>query len=141
MATTIKRDPEFDARVERIARARLNAAVQLVRNRVVVLINRTQPTRTTASGRKIGLSPSLPGEPPKRLTGALVRSIVAGVAKDGQTLRGFVGTNRQGARRLEFGFSGADARGRVINQAPRPFLRRGLMESRDAVRRALIGEA
>lgn len=133
----VKRKDDFDRAVNQIIEARINAAVQVVRNRTVQLINRTQPTRLTAGGRLIGLDPSLPGEPPKRLTGALVRSIVAGVNRVGNQIVGFVGTNRRGARRLEFGFFGQDKLGRTINQPARPFLRTALIEMQPVIARIL----
>jgi len=133
----VSKNKKFDREIERILTERINGAAQIARNNVVKLINRTQPTDLTRGGRLIGLAPSLPGEPPKRLTGALVRSITAGVAKVGNKIRGYVGTNRVGARRLEYGFQGVDSAGRSINQAPRPYLRRGVMEARAAMLRIL----
>ena len=38
-------------------------------------IGRTQPTRVSGGGRLYGLSPSKPGEPPKRVSGTLYNSI------------------------------------------------------------------
>ena len=61
-------------------------------------------------------------------TGTLRRSIhvepVSGIIRDGQN-RAYVvvGTDLPYARRLEFGFVGADRLGRVYNQAPRPYFR------------------
>jgi len=44
-----------------------------------------------------------------------------------------VGTNVEYARRQEFGFSGADSRGRIFNQVPRPYLRPALDEKKQSV--------
>ena len=54
-----------------------------------------------------------------------------------------VGTDAPQARRLEFGFVGADKLGRVYNQAPRPHIRPALDENRGtavAEFRAAIGD-
>ena len=54
-----------------------------------------------------------------------------------------VGTDAPQARRLEYGFVGADKLGRVYNQAPRPHIRPALDENRGAAVdefRAAIGD-
>ncbi len=66
------------------------------------------------------------------ITGNLARSIAAkivGVAKVA------VGTDVVYGPRVEFGFTGADALGRIYNQAPRPYLRPALDENRDEILR------
>jgi len=45
-----------------------------------------------------------------------------------------VGTNLVYARRIEYGFIGADKLGRVFNQRPRPYLRPAFDTQQDAVR-------
>lgn len=121
-------------------RVRMNRAVQVVRNQVVHHLNRSQPTRTTASGRVIGLAPSKPGEPPKRVTSRLIQSITTAVRREGARIVGSVGSNLKYARRLELGFTGTDRGGRKVNQAPRPFLRRSLAEKRKEILRILTGK-
>lgn len=63
-------------------------------------------------------SPSPPGGPPGVLTGTLKRSIATRL----MPMNVQVGTNVIYARRLEFGFTGTDSRGRSYNQAARPYL-------------------
>lgn len=48
-----------------------------------------------------------------------------------------VGTNKPQARRLEYGFVGADSLGRHYNQAPRPHVRPAVDEVRDPYLRDL----
>lgn len=67
-------------------------------------------TKARASGR--------PG--PRVQTGDYRRSITRRVYRDGDSLIGEVGTNKPQARRLEYGFVGADSLGRVYNQPPYP---------------------
>jgi hypothetical protein len=50
------------------------------------------------------------------------RSWQSTVTSNGSSIEGTVGTNRPQARRLEYGFVGADRLGRVYNQRPRPHL-------------------
>jgi len=66
--------------------------------------------RVNASGR--------PG--PRRVTGDYLRTM--SIEYDGATAA-TIGTNAVQARRLEFGFVGADSLGRVYNQAPLPHWR------------------
>lgn len=55
---------------------------------------------------------------------------------DVSTIR--VGTNKPQARRLELGFAGRDALGRVYNQPPYPHVRPAAEEGADPFRRALL---
>ncbi len=52
------------------------------------------------------------------------------VEKSSERCRVEVGTDAPQARRLEYGFVGADKLGRVYNQAPRPHIRPALDENR-----------
>lgn len=49
----------------------------------------------------------------------------------------YVGTNLEYARRIEYGFQGADSLGRVYNQAAQPYLRPALDENGAAVRQEI----
>ena len=65
------------------------------------------------------------------------------VEKSSERCRVEVGTDAPQARRLEYGFVGADKLGRVYNQAPRPHIRPALDENRGAAVdefRAAIGD-
>jgi len=82
-----------------------------------------------------GDAPSLPGEPPKVVSGTLRANISHQVVRSADTIAGFVGVheNVAYARRLELGFVGTDSLGRNYDQAPRPFLRPALLRSRDKI--------
>lgn len=54
-----------------------------------------------------------------------------------QGLTAVIGTNKPQARRLEYGFVGADSLGRHYNQAPRPHVRPSVDEVRDPYLRDL----
>jgi hypothetical protein len=116
--------------LELIARRLLvgvQAAANVVRTDAVKSVNRSQPIRRSKSGRTVGLDPSAVGEPPKRLTGALIQSIQApGAVREGDSVVAPIVAGTKYARRLEFGFIGTDARGRRISQGPRPFMRPAL---------------
>ena len=66
-------------------------------------ISRSQPTSRTASGNKIGLDPSKPGEYPKMVTTDLRRSIGFKIVKDFNVPRGIVFTTSKYAPALEMG--------------------------------------
>lgn len=118
---------------------RIERASVIVESEVVRLISRGQPHRISRGGHRIGLEPSAPGEPPKVLEGRLRASITHAVFAQGNEIVGRVGTNVEYARRLELGFVGTDAAGRSINQAPRPFLRAGLRNKLQQVKREIGG--
>lgn len=71
------------------------------------------------------------------LTGTLRRSIRAEAM--GRDV--VVGTELPYARRIEFGFTGADSRGRQYNQAARPYLRPALDENKQRVMEAVKAAA
>lgn len=127
--------------VERVIRARvsrnMDQATLWLQGQVRKSINRSQPFRRTADGDRVGLSPSAPGEPPKKLTENLVRNIATDKRESPLEITGVVGTNVEYARRLELGFTGRDAAGRNVDQAPRPFLRPALANNLTAIARFL----
>lgn len=134
---------EAKQQIEAELRRRLNAAAQVVRNEVVLSLNRTQPKRTvigrTGKVRVVGLAPSRVGEPPKKLTGKLQHSIIAGVRDTATGMEAVVGSTDEKAARLEFGFQGRDAAGRNVSQGARPYLRPALKKARDRVLRIMRG--
>ena len=70
-------------------------------------------------------------------TGTLRRSLhTERVSVPGAIAAVAVGTDVPYARRIEYGFSGADSRGRVYHQPPRPYLRPAF----DARRAAAVAE-
>lgn len=108
---------------------RMGVAVALVVGSVKRSLN-----RSNRSGR----TPSLPSEPPRKRTGNLQRSITGRVVMQGRDMVvGVVGTNRPYARRLELGFFGTDARGAKIRQGARPYLRPGVIENAQQIKRIL----
>ncbi len=107
----------------------MGAVTQFMRNEVIKSINTSQPTRRQASGRRVGLSPSQPGQPPKRIEGDLVRSIIAEVeTKKTKVVGRYGSTQREKSKALELGTSRMGAR---------PFLRPPLHKNRKAILRIL----
>jgi hypothetical protein len=74
--------------------------------------------RGNASGR--------PG--PRVRTGDFRRSIIGDAERAGPVILGQIGTNAAQGPRLEFGFFGPDALGRVYNQPPYPYLQPSVPE-------------
>lgn len=108
----------------------MGVVVQMLRGDVIKSINTSQETVTSRTGRRRGLNPSTPGQPPKRVEGDLVRSIVAEVKVAGLRIVGRYGsTQTKKAIGLEFGTS----RG----LAARPFLRPPLARRRKEIVRIL----
>lgn len=105
-------------------------ATESVEETVRELVSRPNPD---------GSNPSLPGEPPKRVTGELYRSIGSTVQIGQNQVSGLVYAGTPYARRLEFGFVGVDSRGRRYNQAPRPFLRPALAQNHKLIMTAIRG--
>jgi len=101
-------------------------ATIFVRDKVKTKLNRGQPTRTFQSGSIIGLDPSSPGEPPKKITAQLQNSIRTKVIRGKDRIIGLVGTNLKKGRWLEFGTS---------KMKPRPYLRPTLSENKRKIGR------
>lgn len=111
------------ARIRAEMARRIHACAVLVLNRARELIS--TPGTTAGKKRRVyGTNPSAPGEPPHKQTGRLRQS----VAREVHGLTARVGTNVQYGRWLELGTS---------RMAPRPWLRRALMECADQIRSIL----
>ena len=139
MATKVKteiRAKPILSDLEKKLRDRVRGAAQLVRNDVVLSLNRSQPSKRVGS-RLVGLEPSKEGEAPKRLTNSLIKSIQVRVQRRSGSIAGVIGTRLVYARRLELGFMGRDSLGRMITQGPRPFLRPALKRNAEKIRRLL----
>jgi len=106
----------------------MRLAVKIVRDTVVAKVSVSQPLRRGSGGVRVGLDPSKPGEPPKRVESTLFGSIASEVVKEGINIVGRVGTNDKKAKFLEFGTS-------RIKQ--RPFLRPSLKENIPTLRKIL----
>lgn len=85
--------------------------------------------RGPAAGRYV--SPE--GEPPAIQTARLVGSITHELIPDGVR----IGTNVEYAKRLELGYIGTDAKGRHIQQGPRPFMLPALVRNRNRIAKEL----
>ncbi len=85
-----------------------------------------------------GDNPSLPGEPPKVVSGEFRANITHQVVRSAGKISGYIGIRKGSpaeayAMRLELGFVGMDSLGRNIDQAPRPVFRPALLRSRDKI--------
>ncbi len=78
----------------------------------------TQHFGVVLQGRVKANAAGRPG--PRIQTGDYSRSISLRVGREAGGVAARVGTNRPQGRRLEFGFHGADTKGRVYNQAALP---------------------
>ena len=107
---------------------RMGQAVLFVQGQTKQILNRSQPLRRLPSGIRVGLDPSKPGEPPKRVEGSLLRSITTQVEVTTKRIIGRVGTNISYAPFLELGTS-------RIRQ--RPFLRPALRKSTPTIKKIL----
>lgn len=99
----------------------LEKAAIFYKGKVKEAINRSQDKEGTGLNTR-GLDPSQPGEPPKKLTGFLQRSIAHAMSSDRQ--QAFVGSNLDYSLYLEIG---------TVKMAARPFLRRTLAENKDTI--------
>lgn len=106
------------------ARNMHRALLYLIR-KVQERISRTQPT-IKIGNKWWGLDPSLPGEPPKVVTGILRANIGGNVEVTHTDVRGYfgvkVGPADEYGIKLEKGFHGTSASGRRENLEPRPYL-------------------
>jgi hypothetical protein len=107
---------------------RLDFAGITLMNEARDLISRSQP-RSGKGARKVGLDPSRPGTPPKRVTGTLHRSVFW--ALDRQRGKGRVGTPLKYGLFLELGTS---------KMAARPWMITALRNKREAIKRILSKE-
>lgn len=130
--------------VRRELERRLTKAAIIAETRSKQLISRGQPTKRDASGRRVGLDPSKPGEPPKVITGALRSNVSHEVKATRRQVTAAIGVRKGAAdkyaRRLELGFVGTDKAGRNVNQPPRPYLRPGILLSTEQIRDAMRGK-
>lgn len=108
----------------------MQVATVFVRDRVKEKLNRGQPTRITPGGSIIGLDPSLPGEPPKKITSQLQNSIRQRVVSTTTSVVGLIGSDLKKAAPLELG-------NRSGTLKPRPYFRPTLMEQRRKILRIL----
>ncbi len=105
------------------------AAIYL-RDRVKIALNRSQPVHILPSGNIIGLNPSKPGEPPKKITGQLQASIIHDVRERGLDIIARVGSFLEKAAPLEFG-------SRDGKLKPRPYLRPSLIKNQKRIKQII----
>lgn len=94
-----------------------------------------QPTTVTASGRTVGLDPSRPGEPPKRVSGALARSLQQAVKVTATKVVGTLAEERRYAPFLEFGTRRMAARPHM-----RPVMTRNQKKFRNLMSQSVLEE-
>lgn len=148
--------------IPRLQRGMGRAAV-FVEGEVKKEINRGQRTVAGAGGKRRGLDPSKPGEPPKKVTARLFQSVTHRVVTLGLKIIGLVGSNVKYAAALEEGASGTVKRrahtrtisqvyGRpispkrinvretfvVLNLAARPYLRSTIRKHKAMIRRLIL---
>jgi hypothetical protein len=99
--------PQIAAKLDRVGVRAAFRSNQLVRHHSMLLETKI---KANASGR--------PG--PRARTGDYRRSWTTRVTSQSGTTTATVGTDKPQARRLEYGFVGADRIGRVFNQPPFP---------------------
>jgi HK97 gp10 family phage protein len=107
----------------------LEKAAIFLKGKVKEALNRSEEYQRFVGDHGIwykGEDPSSPGSPPKKITGALQRSIAHEMGPDRK--EAFVGSNVEYALYLELGTS---------KMAARPFLRSTLMKERDAIARII----
>ena len=103
----------------------LEKAAIYLKDKVKQAVNRSQPYERYVGEAGVyyhGEEPSAPGDPPKKITGTLQRSIAHEMSPDRK--QAFVGSNMEYAFYLELGTS---------KMAARPFLRSTLMAERDKI--------
>lgn len=119
----------------------MGQAAAIVAGRVKTKLNvgySTSQRKSRRDGHVIDAGASKPGEPPRKRSGDLYRSIFFKVMQQGaRQVVGIVYSTSKYSRRLEKGFIGRDAAGRVVDQKPRPFLRVSLVESYQDIKRIL----
>jgi phage gpG-like protein len=99
---------------------------------VVRSLSKGQPTKRVGK-RLVGLSPSKPGEPPRKLHGLLANSIDYRKKVDKSRVELFIGANTKYARALEFG----NPKSRL---KARPYLRPAIAKNREkAIARLVKG--
>lgn len=88
-----------------------------------------------------GSNPSQPGQAPHVGTGTLRNSITHKVTKEGSDVVAKYGVAKgpasSYAMRLELGYTGRDSAGRMIDQAPRPYLKPALGKNKRTIMQIL----
>lgn len=97
-------------------------------------------TRGVLAGQGIARKHASGRPGPRVISGDFRRSITGDTFVGGPTVLGSIGSGAPQARRLEYGFVGADSLGRVYNQPPYPWLTPAVPEISDAILEAVTAE-
>lgn len=124
---------------ERVVQKALDAAEVRIAKACAVVQRNIKTALNRPGGR--GSVVSSPGESPRKQSGRLYGSIFFSVVREQKEIVGVIYSNDPKARRLELGFVGRDKLGRLYDQAPRPFMRPGLANSQDQIKRILGGRS
>ncbi|MFC4512214.1 HK97 gp10 family phage protein [Streptomyces ehimensis] len=113
-------------------------AAALTRNGVVAMAATRTAMEHSAQSLKSGVHQNASGRPgPNIVTGRYRASWQAEVSGAGPLVTGVVGSSAPQARRLEYGFAGADSLGRVYHQPPFPHLGPAVQEAGPTIVREL----
>jgi len=113
-------------KIDSTSKARMTEAINTVRNKTLETLSGSRTGRTYfVPGTQKTYTASAPGEPPAVATARLKQSIKGGLEGQGKNVLGFVGTEIDYGRMLEFGTS---------KIAPRPWLRVSFEKSEQAVK-------
>jgi HK97 gp10 family phage protein len=119
----------FNKRVDLELFARMETAASYAEGRVKDKLSEAGSGKTYKIGGKFHTA-SAPGEPPTVLTGDLRGSITHFVGVVGRDIIGIVSTNMEYAPALEFG---------TRKMAPRPFMRKAVLEALPVIWRIIKG--
>jgi hypothetical protein len=123
----IWRDRELSALVARTSEANMKRACAFLRSAI---------RRSLAKPNPDGRSPSLPGQPPRRISGALRDAIIFAVERDGRDIVGGIGVAKGRALHA----SDLELGNPSLHLEPRPFLRPALLKNRRQLARLLAGQ-
>ena len=121
---------EVMGKIDSTAKARMNEAINTVRNQVTETLSGSRSGRIyKVPGTQKTYTASAPGEPPAQATGELRQSISSEVEGQGRDIVGRVGSDKIQGKMTEFG---------TKNMAPRPWLRPSFEKSEDKVKEVFI---
>lgn len=128
---------EVRSNVNSNMRARVAAAAYHLQGEVIEKLSGIGTGKTyIVPGTNTEYQASAPGEAPAIQLGLLKRSI----AVELDEIQAYIGVRGVPyAKRLEFGYVGTDSKGRVYNQAARPFFNVTYEEHREYIKRLLRG--
>jgi len=117
--------PEVQRKISDVAKNRMMEAVNTVRNTTVETLSGSRTGRQYyVPGTQKLYTASAPGEPPAVATGRLRQSIKSSIETEDDNLVGYVGTDMEYGKELEYGRH---------NMAPRPWLRPSFERSEQEV--------